>query len=72
MNDPKNSIHYYRRVVKLLTPITVQMGKATIMLAEAQKIGGFYKEAITSYLSALKLFIDNDSYINIANLYDEN
>ena len=71
MNDPKNSIHYYRRVVKLLTPIIVQMGKATIMLAEAQKIGGFYKEAITSYLSALKYSSDNNLNMIIANLYDE-
>jgi len=71
MNDPKNSIHYYRRVVKLLTPITMQMGIATIMLAEAQKNAGFYKEAIASYLGAQKYSSDVNLYMIIANLYDE-
>jgi tetratricopeptide (TPR) repeat protein len=71
MNDPKNSIHYYKRVVKLLTPITVQMGIATIMLAEAQKNGGYYKEAISSYLTAQKYSSDVNLYMIIANLYDE-
>ena len=69
--DPKNSIRYYKRVIKLLTPITRQMGIATVMLAESQKAGGFYKDAITSYLNALKLSSDNNLYIIIANLYDE-
>ncbi|MGA2408418.1 MAG: tetratricopeptide repeat protein [Bacteroidales bacterium] len=71
MNDPKNSIHYYKRVIKLLTSITQQMGIAIIMLAEAQKTGGFYKEAITSYLSAQKFSSDNNLNMIIANLYDE-
>jgi tetratricopeptide (TPR) repeat protein len=71
MNDPKNSIHYYKRVIKLLTPITGQMGIATIMLAEAQKNGGYYKEAIFSYLTAQKYSSDVNLYMIIANLYDE-
>ena len=71
MNDPRNSIRYYKRVVKLLTPITMQMGIATIMLAEAQKNAGFYKEAIASYLGAQKYSSDVNLYMIIANLYDE-
>ena len=71
MNDPKNSIHYYKRVIKLLTPITKQMGIATIMLAEAQKNAGFYKDAISSYLTAQKYSSDVNLYMIIANLYDE-
>ena len=71
MNDQKNSIHYYKRVIKLLTPITMQMGIATIMLAEAQKNGGYYKEAISSYLAAQKYSSDVNLYMIIANLYDE-
>jgi tetratricopeptide (TPR) repeat protein len=71
MNDPRNSIRYYKRVIKLLTPITGQMGIATIMLAEAQKNGGYYKEAISSYLTAQKYSSDVNLYMIIANLYDE-
>lgn len=71
MNDPRNSIHYYKRVVKLLTPVTNQMGIATIMLAEAQKNAGFYKDAIASYLGAQKYSSDVNLYMIIANLYDE-
>lgn len=71
MNDHRNSIHYYKRVIKLLTPITTQMGIATIMLAEAQKNAGFYKDAISSYLTAQKYSSDVNLYMIIANLYDE-
>jgi len=70
-DDPKNSIRYYKRVVKLLTPITQQMGIASIMLAESQKNGGFYKDAIATYLGALKFSSDVNLYMIIANLYDE-
>ena len=71
MNDPRNSIRYYKRVIKLLTPITQQMGIASIMLAESQKNGGYYKEAISSYLTAQKYSSDVNLYMIIANLYDE-
>jgi tetratricopeptide (TPR) repeat protein len=71
MNDPRNSIRYYKRVIKLLTPITQQMGIASIMLAESQKNGGFYKDAIATYLGAMKFSSDVNLYMIIANLYDE-
>jgi tetratricopeptide (TPR) repeat protein len=71
LNDPKNSIYYYNRVIRILSPITRQMGIASVMLAEAQKAGGLYKEAINTYLSALKISSDLNLYMIIANLYDD-
>lgn len=71
LNDPRNSIYYYKRVIRILSPITNQEKIANIMLAEAQKKGGFYKEAIATYLNALKLSTDINLYMIIANLYDE-
>jgi tetratricopeptide (TPR) repeat protein len=71
LNSPVKSIHYYKRVIKLLTPVTQQMGINTILLAEAQKTGGFYKEAVSSYLDAQKYSTDVNLYMIIANLYDE-
>jgi tetratricopeptide (TPR) repeat protein len=71
INDPKKSIHYYRRVIKLLTPVTQQMGINTILMAEAQKTAGYYKEAVSSYLDAQKYSSDVNLYMIIANLYDE-
>ena len=71
LNYPKKSIFYYKRVIRILTPITKQMGIASIMLAEAQKAAGLYKDAIDTYLSSLKLSSDLNLYMIIANLYDE-
>jgi tetratricopeptide (TPR) repeat protein len=69
--DYKKSIRYYKMVTKLLSPAVGQMGVATIMLAEAQKNAGLYQDAISSYLSAMK--VSNDPSLNmiIANIYDE-
>ncbi len=71
LNYPKKSIFYYKRVIRILTPITRQMGIASIMLAEAQKADGLYKDAINTYLGSLKLSSDLNLYMIIANLYDE-
>jgi tetratricopeptide (TPR) repeat protein len=71
LNYSKKSIFYYKRVIRILTPITRQMGIASIMLAEAQKADGLYKDAINTYLGSLKLSSDLNLYMIIANLYDE-
>ncbi len=65
------SIYYYKRVTKILSPAVGQMGIATIMLAESQKGAGLYKDAISSYLTAIKTSSDPNLYMIIANLYDE-
>ncbi len=71
LNDAKNSIYYYKRTLKILTPAVQQTEIATIMLAESQKKGGLYKEAIDSYKNALKISTDVKLYMLIANIYDE-
>jgi tetratricopeptide (TPR) repeat protein len=71
LNDTKNSIHFFKRTMKILAPAIQQTSLATVMLAESQKKGGLYKEAIETYLSALKTSPDVSLYMIIANLYDE-
>ena len=71
LNDLKNSTYYYRRVVKLLSPITQQLSLTYILLAEVLKSNGLYKEAITSYLKGQEIRSDVNIYMIIANLYDE-
>ncbi len=72
--DTKNaakSVYFYKREIKILTPVNQQMGLATVMLAEALKTDGRYSEAIDTYLSATKMTPDINLYMNIGNLYDE-
>jgi tetratricopeptide (TPR) repeat protein len=71
LNDAKRSIYYYKRTLKILTPAVQQTEIATIMLAESQKKGGFYKESIDTYKNALKISTDVKLYMLIANIYDE-
>jgi tetratricopeptide (TPR) repeat protein len=71
MKDMKKSIYYYDKVVKILTPVSVQLGLTYILLGESQKGNGMYKEAIESYLNAMNLKPDPNIYMITANLYDE-
>ena len=71
MNDTKNSIYFFKRVIKILTPAVQQSEIAYVFLAEAQKKGGNYKDAIETYLTALKTSSDVTLYMIIANIYDE-
>jgi tetratricopeptide (TPR) repeat protein len=71
LTDYKNSIYYYKRVLKLLSPISQQMSIAYVMLAEVQKRSGLYQEAINTYLNAQKTGFDPNLYMIVANLYDE-
>jgi tetratricopeptide (TPR) repeat protein len=71
LNDLKNSIYFYKRTLKILAPAVQQRGIASVMLAESQKKGGKYKEAIETYLDALKTSPDLSLYLIIANIYDE-
>jgi tetratricopeptide (TPR) repeat protein len=71
LNDTKNSIYFYKRTLKILTPALQQTEISNVMLAESQKKGGLYKDAIDSYINALKTSPDVNLYIIIANIYDE-
>jgi tetratricopeptide (TPR) repeat protein len=71
LNDHRNSIYYYKQVIRILSPINRQLDISTIMLAESQKAGGLYQEALKTYINALKLSSDVNLLMIIANLYDE-
>jgi tetratricopeptide (TPR) repeat protein len=71
LNDTKKSIYYYKRTSKILIPAVQQAEIATVLLAESQKKGGLYKEAIDTYINAIKLSSDVKLYMIIANIYDE-
>jgi tetratricopeptide (TPR) repeat protein len=71
LKDMKNSIYYYNRVIKILTPVNAQLGLTYTLYAESQKSNGMYKDAIASYLKALEINPYPNIYMIIANLYDE-
>jgi tetratricopeptide (TPR) repeat protein len=71
INDPKNSSHYYNKIIKLLNPVVTQLGMTYILLAEMLKKDNQNPEAISAYLKSQNYRSDISIYINIANLYDE-
>lgn len=71
LKDMKNSIYYYDRVIKILTPLSFQLGLTYILCAESQKDNEMYQEAIASYLKAQNLKPDPNLYMIIANIYDD-
>ena len=64
LRDMNNSINYCNKVIKILTPVNVQLGLTYTLYAESLKSNGMYKDAINSYLKAQGI----GSYPNI---YDE-
>ena len=71
LNDMKNSIYYYDRGISILTPFSIQLRLNYNLLAESQKNGGLYHEAIASYLKAQTFAPDPLRDMTIANLYDD-
>jgi len=71
IKDMKNSIRYYDRVVKVLTPLQLQLHLTYIHKAESQKAGGLYQEAIDTYRKEQSVKADPGIYMQIANIYDE-
>jgi tetratricopeptide (TPR) repeat protein len=71
LREMKRSIYYYKRVIKILSPINIQTGLSYILLAESLKGDGQYKEAVDAYLKAQQLKPDPNLYMIIANIYDE-
>ncbi len=69
--DMKNSIRYYSRVIRILTPVTNQARLTYILLAEAQRADGQYQAAIENYLRVQRFMVDPNIYMIIANIYDE-
>jgi tetratricopeptide (TPR) repeat protein len=71
LDDSKNAIKCYNKVVGILTPVSGRLGLTCIMLAETQNQSGLYKEAIETYLKAQKYVNDPNLYMIIGNIYDE-
>jgi tetratricopeptide (TPR) repeat protein len=71
MKDMKNSIYYYKKVLKILTPVNTQMGLTYVLCAESQKVNEDYRAAIASYLKAYAINSDPNINMIIANIYDE-
>jgi tetratricopeptide (TPR) repeat protein len=71
LGKPDTAIYYYKRVLKILDPIVDQASITSIFLAESLKDGGYYKEAIDTYLKCMKTTDDINLYMIVANLYDE-
>jgi len=71
IKDMKNSIYYYNRVIKILTPVNLQLGLTYVLYAESQKSNVMYQDAIASYLKAQSIKSDPNIYMIIANIYDE-
>lgn len=71
IKDMKNSIYYYKKVLKILMPVNSQLGLTYVLLAESQKENGDHKDAIASYLKALAINGDPNINMIIANIYDE-
>ena len=71
LNDLKSSAYYYRNVIKVLTPVSAQLGLNYLLLAEILKSDKQYSEAISAYLKSQEFRSDNNVIMIVANLYDE-
>jgi tetratricopeptide (TPR) repeat protein len=71
LNDLKSSAYYYRNVIKILTPVSAQLGLNYLLLAEILKSDNQYAVAISAYIKSQEFRSDNNVIMIIANLYDE-
>ena len=71
VKDMKNSIYYYKKVLKILMPVNTQLGLTYVLCAESQKADEEYRNAIASYLKAYAINSDPNINMIIANIYDE-
>lgn len=71
IKDFKKSAFYYRQIIKTITPLTLQLSRAYILLGEELKSDGQYKEAIDAYIRSQDNRSDPSISMIIANIYDE-
>lgn len=71
LKEMQKSIYYYKRTLKVLSPIYLQTGLTYVLLAESQKVAEKYDDALASYLKAQEFKVDPNIYLIIANIYDE-
>jgi tetratricopeptide (TPR) repeat protein len=71
LKNPKNSADCYRKAIRILTPLSLQLEYTYINLAEVYKADGKYNEAIASYLKGQRMGPDMNIDMIIGNIYDE-
>lgn len=71
LKDMKNSIYYYDKGIKILTPFLSQLVYTYRLCAESQKSDGLYQDAIANYLKMQNLRPDPSLDMTLANIYDE-
>jgi len=71
LKDLKSSAFYYRKVIKILSPVGSQLGLNYLLLAEVLKSDNQFVNAINAYIKSQEFRSDNSVYMIIANLYDE-
>lgn len=71
IKDFKKSAFYYRQIIKTIFPFTLQISQTYILLGEALKSDGRYKEAIDAYITSQVNRSDPSILMIIANIYDE-
>jgi tetratricopeptide (TPR) repeat protein len=71
INDMKNSVFFYKKAIKIVLPLNIQLGYTYSLCAESQKSNGANKDAIDSYLKSYSINKEPGILLSIANIYDE-
>jgi tetratricopeptide (TPR) repeat protein len=69
--DQKSSILFYKKAVKTLLPLHLQLGKTYFLCAQSMQDAGYNKDAVNSYKRAFEIDYNINNLMIIANLYDE-
>ena len=69
--DKINGVFYYKKAVKILMPLHIQLGRTYYLCAIVLQNAGLFKDAIDYYNRALEIDKNINVLMVIANLYDE-
>ncbi|MBI5008089.1 MAG: hypothetical protein HZB98_00195, partial [Bacteroidia bacterium] len=69
--DNKNGVFYYKKAVKILMPLHIQLGRTYFLCALVLQDDNLFKDAIDYYNRALEIDHNINVLMVIANLYDE-
>jgi len=65
------SIYYFKRVLKILEPTSIEINNIHLMLADTYKDSSLYGDAIKYYSKALDYKYSTGACLEIANIYDD-
>lgn len=71
LDNPEKCQYYYTKVIRILQPLSTQLGLTHMMLADEYKTDSLYQKAEENYLKSMKLVQSPAINLMIANLYDE-